>query len=106
MASNGLGNGAVRLQQHVDDLARVPGPGGINLRTTLTSQFGGVTSLSRCVGLSEFALPASFSIEVSSLRSFTGAPLKEKYPGTRIMYVPSESTTCTRLERTSRSPVD
>ena len=47
-----------------------PGPGGINLRTTFTSQFGRLRSLSLCVGFSEFALPALISIEVSSSRSF------------------------------------
>src|SRR5438094_8263214 len=67
-----------------------PGPGGINLRTTFTSQFGRLRSLSPCVGFSEFALPGSISIEVSSSRSFCRPASQRNNPGTRIMHVRSE----------------
>src|SRR5207249_3977523 len=67
-----------------------PGPGGINLRTTFTSQFGRLRSLSLCMGPSEFALPASISIEVSSSRSFCRPASQRSDPGTCIIYVRSE----------------
>src|SRR6266571_3457109 len=67
-----------------------PGPGGINLRTTLTSQFGCLRSLSLCVGFSEFALPASISIEVASSRSCCRWASQISHPGTRIIYVRSD----------------
>src|SRR5216117_99272 len=66
-----------------------PDPGGINLQTTLTSQFGRLRSFSLCVGFSEFALPASISIEVSSSRSCRPASQRSD-PGTRIIYVRSD----------------
>src|SRR5438093_2346211 len=67
-----------------------PGPGGINPRTTLTSQFGGLRSVLLGVGLSEGALPALISIEVSSSRSFCRPASQRSDPGTRVIHVRSE----------------
>src|SRR5437667_5665634 len=67
-----------------------PGPGGINPRTTLTSQFGGLRSVLLGVGLSEGALPALICIEVSSSRSFCRSASQRSDPGTHVIHVRSE----------------